>query len=215
MREEQQGCHHQQERKLQIAGPPVWHARSRRRACRTDGRLLWTSKIVGAVGKENLRPPKRHQGAQGSRYVPNGNFAVSTQARPVAHAHLRDFVIKLTGARQHLGVDEEPGRLRQQVCESFFAEYLQSTVAIADPRTQQGAHQRVVAPGIEAPQWRVLAIEAITNNHGKPAGQGEQGTEVVEMELAIRVGKGNLVKGRRGESGAQGSAVAAIALMTN
>src|SRR5262245_22151917 len=89
-------------------------------------------------------------------------------------------------------------------------EDLQGAVTVADTRPEQGAGQRVVAPGKKAARPGVLAPDAITDGDGMLLGEAEERGKVGKMELTIGVREGDAVETRRLEAGAQCSAVAAV-----
>src|SRR5260370_39297145 len=97
--------------------------------------------------------------------------------------------------------------------QSVPAEYLQSAIAVADARAQQGSHQGVVAPRKEPTLPRILTIDAVADGEGVLFGEGEQRSKVREVELAIGVGEGNAVETGGLETSAQRGAITAVARM--
>ena len=104
-------------------------------------------------------------------------------------------------------------RLRQQLHEGIPAKHLQRAIAVANSGAEKSSDEDVVTPRKEAPRPGVLPVEPNTDGNRMMLGQGQQGSEVGQVKLAIRVGESDARASGSFKAGAQGGAVPEVVLV--
>src|SRR5262249_52269370 len=97
--------------------------------------------------------------------------------------------------------------LRQDAHKGRALENLERAVHIVYRASQQQSDESVVAPREEAPQRRVLPVDPVAARDCVTARERQHVFQFIEMELAIRVRKGNEVIWGRLDPGSQRGAI--------
>jgi len=160
-------------------------------------------------------PPEGEHRPERAWDIEEGNLAFAAEPRAMRHRHLGDFETDQASPRQHFRVHEEAARFGHQLHQRLAAKDLERAVAIANASAEQAAGQHVVAPRIESPPVRVLAINPPSGHDGLLRSNSRHRTEVEQIKLAIGIREGNEVESRLFESGSQRRPITTIEAMSN